>query len=456
MITIPFKNDEKLYIQIYDYFVDEIKKGRIKSGEKLPSRRNLASHLGVSINTVKAAYDQLFDEGYIISKERSGYYVDKIIIRDFKIKNTYSDKLPPKKEKKYKYDLKYSRIDKTKMPLTLLKNCSEYAVIKAIDDDYTYSRGLSDLRVQIAGYLFERRGVNTSWKNIIITSSFYQNLSIINSLIDKPIYALENPGYITLDKIINSLGKKSIKIPIDKYGFSVKDLEKTNANVVITTPNHQFPTGIIMGIRRRQRLLNWAEDEKNRYIIEDDYNSDFKYQGMPIPALKSLDKSSRVILSGSFSQLIGKFLSLSYLVLPTPLIEKLEKNPIYIEGVSLIQQYIVEKFMKDGDFEKHLNRMNTHYKKKRHIVIRDLSKREGIKILGSDAGFHIIISMDEIIYDMKNFDKIMSENDIYIEKVSKYSYTPYPENQIIVGFGGVEIDRLEICLDKIFRLLRKK
>lgn len=453
MITITFNNDEKLYIQIYQHIANQIKYGKIKSGEKLPSKRTLAQNLGVGLNTVISAYNQLLDEGYIVSRERSGYYVDKIVVAELADKYDKKDLPPPPDDKIYKYNLKYSHTDKTKLPMTVLKNALQNSMAKSVEADSVQKRGLVSLRMQIAKYLQERRNVSVSWEDIIVTSGFNQTLSIINSLIPMAKYAIEDPCYKTQDNIIKSFGKTSHKIPVDKYGFSVKDLENTDANTVITTPNHQFPTGIMMGIRRRQRLLNWAEKEKNRYIIEDDYNSDFKYQGMPIPALKSLDKTGRVILSGSFSQTIGKFIQLSFLVLPEFLSKKLEKSAIYVDKVSLLSQYMLEDFMASGDFERHLNRMNTHYRKKRQLIIKNLSKRKSIKILGSDAGLHLIVEMDENVYDMENFDKIMAKNDIFIERVSDYSYAPYPKNRVIIGFGAIDVKSITPCLDEIFRLL---
>lgn len=453
MITILFNKEEKLYIQIYEYIVKEIKNKNIKPNEKLPSRRNLAEHLGVSINTVKSAYEQLLDEGYIVSRERSGYYVDKLISEDLPDLNPTKIVHEKPKEKKYLYNFKYSLIDKKNLPITILKKCSEDAIEKAVNNIDDSVQGLWELREEISKYLRERKGVEQSEKNIVITTSFYENLYLINKIIKKSKFAMEDPGYIRIEKMIENLDKKIIKIPIDKYGFSVRDLEKTDANIAIITPNYQFPTGIITGIRRRQRLYSWAKEKSDRYIIEDDYNSDFKYQGKQIPALKAMDKNGKVIHSGSFSQSIGKFLSVSYLVLSDEFIEKIKD--IKMERVSLLQQYTLYNFLKSGDFEKHINRMNTHYRKKRKKVVKILQEKEGIEILSQDAGLHIVIRMDEKIYDIENFEKITEKNNIYIEKLNKYATRKWQDNEIILGFGGIIEEEIEDSINFLIKILKK-
>ncbi len=456
METICFTQNEKLYIQIYNYFVNEIEVKRIRSGEKFPSTRKLADHLGVSLNTVKTAYEMLLDEGYIISKERSGYYVDKILSENFPdLDREVQDFLPPS-EKQYKYNFKYSLIDHSKIPVSVIKKCTQTAVAQSIQAIDPPDEGIWELREEIAKYLKERRGVYTSPQNIIVTSGFEDHLFILSSLLQNPIFALESPGYTKLSFILDSLGQKYIHVPIDQYGFSVKDLEKTAANVVITSPNYQFPTGMIMGIRRRQRLLNWAQEKTGRYIVEDDYNSDFKYTGRPIPALKSMAKSDSAILSGSFSQSIGKFLGISYLVLPDKLLHAKNRAQFPLQQVSPFLQYTLKEFLVRGDFEKHLNRMNTLYSRKRKKFLKALKQEKNVEVSGSDAGLHIIVKLNAEYYELEHFAEIMEDRQIYAEKVKNYAQGPWPENEIILGFGGIKEEEIEEAVRYFFQVLRKE
>lgn len=455
MITLNFNNDEKLYIQIYNYFVNEIKSGNLKSNDKLPSRRLFAQNLGVSLNTVKNAYEQLLDEGYIVSRERSGFFVDKLSIENLNIADHLGYEVIENKQIVYEYNFNYSLLEKSLLPESILKKCSAFAVEKCMGNEKISKLGLMSLRNEISKYLHQRRAVCVSPEDIIIASGYFEHLFLIMSIIKNSYFAMEDPGYNRTWDIFKSFSRNIIHVPIDKYGFSVKDLEKTAANIVITTPNHQFPTGIIMGIRRRQRLLNWANEQAGRYIIEDDYNGDFRYLGNPIPALKSLDTKGKVILSGSFSQSIGNFLGVSYLVLPTNLRKELESKQILLSGTSKLQQYFLEYFLKTGSFEKHINRMNTHYRKKRAAVLKILKTYEGIEILGSQSGLHIILRLDKKNFDLTDFDEKMLENKIYIKRVKDFSIAKWQDNDLILGFGGIPIENIDTSIKQLLKILKK-
>ena len=458
METICFSANEKLYLQIYDYFVREIEGKRIQSGDKLPASRKLADHLGVSLNTVKAAYDMLLEEGYIVAKERSGYYVDKILSGNFPHLDAATEAFRPPELKTYRYNFKYSLTDQSKLPVTVIKKCAQAAVQQALETPDPAREGVWALRQEIAKYLKDRRGVYSSPENILVTSGFEDHLFLLSALLPQALFALESPGYTRLSFILQSLGQKYLYVPIDQYGFSVKDLEQTSANVVITGPNHQFPTGLITGIRRRQRLLNWAKERPGRYIVEDDYNSDFKYTGRPIPALKSMDENDCVILSGSFSQSIGKFLGISYLVLPDQLLDEATALQLPLQQVSPLLQYTLKEFLARGDFEKHLNRMNTLYSRKRKKFLKALKQAEcadHVELSGSEAGLHIIAKLDPNYFDLENLEDRMADQEVYVERVQKYAQGPWPENEVILGFGGIREDQLAEAVDYFFQILHQ-
>lgn len=450
MITLHFEDKTKLYEQIYTYFSEQIKLGNLKWKDKLPSRRSLSQHLGVSLNTVKMAYEQLAEEGYIVSDERRGFFVDKLHTEGFNIPHGNIDFEKPK-VKEYKYNFSHNSIDMNKLPVSVLKRCANDAM-QALTNTERQKGGLWSLRIEIAKYLRERRGVITSPENIIVTGGYGEHIFILMAIIDSPVFAMEDPGYKKTLDTINEITAKVYRIPLDKYGFSVANLEKTNANIAIVTPNHQFPTGTIMVLRRRQRLLEWAE-KGERYIVEDDYDSDFKYVGSPIPALKSLDKNDKVILSGSFSKSVGQFLGVSYLVLPDKLKEKYKKTYIPTSGASIIQQNILERFMSTGGFEKHLNRMNAHYRKKRSVLIKAF-KKDGLEILGADAGMHFILRVDTKLWNLNNLAERLEENSIRLNTVSDYSLNESYKKDLIIGFGGIEEGELEKTAYKLLEVLK--
>lgn len=455
MITLHFNEKENLYQQIYDYFIKEIRQKRIGPGDRLPSRRALAQHLGVSLNTVKLAYDQLLDEGYIVSRERSGFFVDKLSPEDLpRIPKIRTPFVAPKTPRA-KYNFAYSAIDRSRLPLSLLKRCAQEAIVDCSLDSRGPKGGLWTLREEIGKYLETRRGLVADAEDIIITAGYSEHLVLLMALIEGSYFAMEDPGYKKTQEIFKSSHREIVPIPIDKYGFSVKDLEKTQANVAIVTPNHQFPTGIIMGLRRRQRLLAWAKEGEGRYIVEDDYDSDFKYSGNPIPALKSLDQEDRVILSGSFSQSLGPFLGISYLVLPKDLRKKWDKMDLPLSGASLLQQYTLERFLASGGFEKHLNRMNTHYRNKRNLLLKRLKQEKGVEVLGAEAGLHFILRLDPKYWDCQNLQRKIRKERIHARSIDYYSSREWPYQDLIIGFGGLDLDEIDQAIGALLQAISR-
>ena len=313
-----------LYQQLYLYIKKQIKNNILKTDDKLPSKRSLSNHLGISINTITNAYEMLIDEGYLyrvfIDGEIKTSFVsdiDNLVSIDFD-KNSLL--LREDIKQKYKYNLKYNNIDTSNFPLYNWKK----STLNVIDNNEWLesrdSKGLLSLRKCICKYLYNSRNVVTSPDNIIISSGLEYLFQILfYVLLDDSIYGIENPGFKMFKQIFDNNNLKFNLIDIDKKGISIKDINKSDSNIICVTPSHQFPTGVIMPIDRRVQLLNWVNKKSTRFIIEDDYDSEFKYYGKPIPALKSLDKSERVIYLGNFSKSLTPTLRVSYMVLPDDL-----------------------------------------------------------------------------------------------------------------------------------------
>lgn len=451
MLTVIFTEQKPMYLELYEEVVRSIKEKRLKSGEKLPSRRALAKHLGVSLNTVINAYDQLLQEGYIISKERSGYYIDKI--NPYHLSQKKNTEKPLKTESK-----KETFLSSQGPPSSFLENREILGLLKD-----SYEEGLRDpeglkrnLKGSISHFLENYRGIHVDSEGIILTRGHSHSLSLLFNILSEKDYGIEDPGYKKTLGLFKGASKRVHLIPLDKYGVSVKDLEETPAKVLITTPNHQFPTGIVMGVRRRQRLLQWAIDKK-AWIIEDDYDSLFKYKGKHIPSIKSLDREERVILSGSLSLLFGEMLRISYLVLPKKLLELYKKLNL-TEEMSLLDQSILEKLFSENLFDKHLSRLQTNHKAVRDRLIKELKMvGEHLEIDHEDLGSFFLISLDEKKLSMKTLKERAREENIELYSLQDFTFgRTLLKDQVILSYGSMDKLMLETRIEQIKKLFQQK
>lgn len=434
-----------LYIQLYNYIKNEIKNKNLKYKDMLPSKRNLSSHLDISINTITKSYEILVDEGYIYSLERVGYFVSDID-NLIDVENS-KNKIVLKEEKTYyKYNFKINNIDYENFPKYTFRKLSSEIINN--NDNWLIKRdpqGLKELRDNIKNYLRQSRGVNTKSENIIISSGTEYLLQILLYILPKDtVYALENPGYKRLYDLFNINNVNYNLINIDSSGFKFSELINTKSNAILITPSHQFPTGNIMPISRRINLLNWANENKNNYIIEDDYDSEFKYYGKPIPALKSLDNLDKVIYIGNFSKSVSASLRLSYMVLPNSLLEKFYSVMPFINcPVSSLIQLTMAKFIEDGYFERHVNRMRNIYKKKRNLAISQFKNEKNFKVIDKKAGLHFIVEINKDISE-REIEKALKIENIYLEGLSKYYIkdNTYKFPKIIIGFGNLSEDEI--------------
>lgn len=437
-----------LYEQLYEYIKDEIRDKKLIG--QLPSKRNLAEHLGISVNTVTRSYDNLIDEGYIYSKERKGYFTSDI--DNLAVLSKIPMEIIKTEEKSYKYSLDSNSVDLDNFPI--------YTWRKMVNSTLNYADnswlnlesflGLEELRREIARYLRGSRGVKTSYENVVIGSGVNYLMQMLTNILDEDLtVAIENPGYKSLADQLGVIGVKQIPINLDDKGIDIKQLEKSSADMVIVSPSHQFPTGTIMAISRRTELLNWAKDEK--YIIEDDYDSEFKYYGSPIPALKSLDVADRVIYLGNFSKSIYPALRISYMVLPNDLLNRLlEFKERFSCPVDNMSQLSLSKFMNEGYFERHLNRMRKLYADKREIAVNFFKNRKGYKVIDSQAGLHFTLEVDLNLTEAELIKraadekiKIFGLKEFYSQEIN------YKKPKILIGYGGIAIDKLEDVLKKL-------
>ncbi len=458
-LTLDYENKIPLYQQLYSYIKSEIQSGGIPHGAKLPSKRKLSVYLNISQNTVQTAYNQLIEEGYISPEERKGFFVSQID-HNQKIQIQMQMELTDIKtiEKAAIFDFSYHGVDKPTFPYAIWRKLMK-EVINEYDPELLQrgdSFGYQGLRTAIAIYLHQSRGVNCRDYQIIISSGteiLYHTL--IQLLGKQSIFGIENPGYEKLNLLFNSNRAQYAAISIDKNGMIPEEVDKSNANVLCITPSHQFPSGEIMPISRRYALLHWANEEEDRYLIEDDYDSEFKYSSKPIPALQSLDTNEKVIYIGSFSKSLSSTIRVSYMVLPPKLLADYRNQLSYILcPVPIFEQKVLYRFINEGYFERHLNKMRIIYKRKRETLVKVFTELNcGIEILGADAGLHLLIrvpnhmSEEELMQSALDLGvRVYGISGYYIDK-SKLKADP----TLMLGYAGISEGDISKAVELLYQ-----
>lgn len=399
-ITFELKAEDKksLYHQIYAHIREEIQGGKLQAGEKIPSTRALAEYFHISRSTVIYAYEQLLAEGYIESILYKGYFVSQIDeLHNIEAKDSYEYLMSNEEEIiKYKYQFSPNGIDMSEFPYHTWKKITK-EVLTADQGEILVGgipQGEIGLRKSISHYLHASRGVKCDINQIIIGAGNDYLLMLLEKIFDeKNNIAMEFPTYERAYKIFQMAGYQISAISLDQQGMSIKELEESNADMVYIMPSHQYPTGIVMPAGRRNEVLKWASKSEQRYIIEDDYDSEFRYKGKPIPALLASDVEDKVIYMGTFSKAIAPAIRISFMVLPIRLLERYRERCYFLSStVSRIDQAILEQFINGGYFERYLNKMRKLYKGKHDYLLELLKIFEGdFEIRGENAGLHILL-----------------------------------------------------------------
>ena len=429
-----------LHIQLYNALKIEIKT-KLKVGDKLPSIRKIALEYNLSKTTVSNAYAQLYAEGYIESRPKSGYYVSDLL--DIKFTPLVKqDKIEQKKS--YIYDFSPTMHDSSYFPIKIWRRLSYRALNLDLNfASYTDGQGEFGLREVIANYLKMSRGVKAKASNIVVTSSFINAISLVAKLLKskKTTFAIESPGYYIAENIFREFGFKINKISLNIGGIDLEELKKSNSKIVYITPSHQYPTGIIMPVHKRQKLLKIMSNI-NGYIIEDDYDSELNYQTRPIPSLHGLDNSDIVIYVGTFAKALSPALRVTYLHLPDSILKLYKKSyDSHFSNVNIQIQKTLELFMKEGYFDRHLRKIRTQNKKKHNLMLECLKKElaNSYEIVSKGAGIAILI------YPINNFNwqkfkKLSQENSIKIYLASLCNSSNF--EAIRLGFGGFSLTEI--------------
>lgn len=388
-----------LYEQIYEYIRDEIRRGAIRRGDRLPSTRLLAEHLDVSRSTAQLAYEQLLSEGYIESVPCKGYFVcqiDELYCLD---RQPADRREPaPRGESRFRYDFTPNGIDLDHFPFAVWRKLNR-EVLQADEKELFHlgdAKGERELREVISVYLHQARGVRVRPEQVLVGAGNDYLLMLLSRLLGTGRrIAMESPTYRHAWDIFERLGYECAAVPVDRYGMDVKKLGESGADVAYVMPSHQYPLGIVMPVRRRQELLRWAEEKEGRYLIEDDYDSEFRYVGKPVPSLQGSDQSGRVVYIGTFSKSIAPAIRISYLVLPEGLLDRYEQaGRSFSSTVSRIDQRVLQLFMERGYYERHLNKMRALYKSKHDLLLSEIRKLSCVEqVTGHHAGVHLLLRL---------------------------------------------------------------
>lgn len=454
MFMLENKGRQPLHDKIYKQIKQQILSGELVPDTKLLSVKNLAFQLSVSRNTVEHAYQQLYAEGYIYSKPRSGYYISFIdpefLAPPLRHRSASLEK-DSEDEKTYSFDFHPACLSPDSFPANLWRKLYIDCLKENGKDLAFYSNQQGDfaLRCELQKYLARSRGVSCGPDQIVICSGLQDSLSMIAQILksNHSIVSVEDPGHFIPKSVFQNHSFTLLPIPLKSDGLDLESLQSTNSTVVYVTPSHQFPLGYVMPVANRLKLIDWAETVGG-VIIEDDYDSELRYSGKPIPALQGLRPQGNIIYIGTFSKVLSPALRVSYMVLPyglIPIYHKLFKD--YSTNVSLLDQRALHQLMKQGYWERHLRKMRTFYKKKHDALIQSIHHHFGSQaaIIGQGAGLHVVLELADNFLREEELIARARERGIQILPLSMTYLRHNPDKpKIILGFGkmsSTEIDR---------------
>lgn len=436
MLTYSFANtgSEPLYLHLYKCIKNDILDGVLLSGTKLPSKRSFAKNLGISNITVENAYAQLQAEGFIYSIPKKGFYVTGLpenmpVTRREHINHEtgwMEAGSIMEEESQCKIDLVSNMTPPANFPFSIWAKLMREIISEKSSELMKKSPwgGIMELRSAISMHLKQFRNMDVAPEQIITgAGTEYLYTLIIQLLGYDKVYAVENPGYKKVAQIYKSNNVACEYIPVGSSGIVIEELEKRNADVAHISPSHHYPTGIITPVSRRYEILAWASRKEGRYIIEDDYDSEFRLEGKPVPTLQGIDIMESVIYINTFTKSLAPTIRISYMVLPWKLLKEFHaKLSFYSCTVSNFEQYTLARFINNGYFEKHINRMRNYYRNVRDRLMDEIKKSrlsDICEISEEGSGLHFLLKIHTEIPD-NEYVETCRQNNINVSCLSQY------------------------------------
>ena len=463
MLTYNLQKDAKLplYEALYRNIRDDILSGVLHAGERLPSKRALAEHLNVSKVTVENAYAQLIAEGFVRTVPKSGCFVEKVE----RIERKLSASMPTASiaaPKTWLADYTRSSTTPECFPFSTWAKLMRRVILDSSTAllDETPFNGAPELRNAIAGYLYRFRALHVSPEQIIIgAGSEYLYQLLIQLVGREKRWAVEDPGYRKVSRILHANGVALSAISLDGEGIRIDALQSAHADIVHLSPTHHFPTGIVTPMRRRQQLLQWACEGEGRIILEDDYDSEFRFGTRPIPTLQSLDGAHRVVYINTFSKTMAPSLRISYMVLPQPLMERYRAElSFYACTVPVFEQLTLARFIDEGYFEKHLNRAGKYYKGIREELLRAFASSSAaprLRVSAGDSGLHFLIHVRTDKTE-EQLSQALAREGVAVNFLSRYyedSAAHANERTLVINYAGVGRDNACAIVDALEKML---
>ncbi|TAL79089.1 MAG: PLP-dependent aminotransferase family protein [Burkholderiaceae bacterium] len=449
LLTVDPSKDVPIYRQIYIRLQSAIAEGLLKPGDRITSARVLAKELGLARGTVVAAYDLLASEGYTQSRGQAGTIVTPGLLlplpstarpapttaNQYDDSNLYSAKALP-------FQMGLPALDAFPRKTWTRLGARHLRAMQPADMDYPFPLGLYALRNAIAAYLQVARGISCTSHQVIITSGYHDTLQLVVRALLEPADRVwvEDPGYPTTSLLLSRMGIKLVPVPVDDDGLVVSRGLQTaaDARMAVVTPAHQCPLCLSLSLPRRMALLDWAA-RSNAWVVEDDYDGEYRYTGRPLPALKSLDRHGRVLYAGTFSKVMYPGLRLAYLVVPDSQVERFaQARKMSPAGIPEIGQAVLASFINNGHFTRHIHRMRNLYAQRREATAAGLAQALGkhMFIQPQPGGMHLVLRLVDDGSD-KELAARMREHGMYAQALSGWSVAPTRPG-LLLGFTNID------------------
>jgi GntR family transcriptional regulator / MocR family aminotransferase len=477
LISIDRRVRKPLHQQIYDSFRHRIIRRELRAGELVPSSRWLARELRVSRLPVLNAYAQLLAEGYFESRVGAGTFIATSlrahaagssgaaaagIDRTPRRISLRAAAMPAYQRPVWAGSLgpfQVGQPDLHSFPMDiwskLIARYSRRVQVKGLQ--YGDPMGLPELRETIAVYLRTARGVHCEAGQIMIVSGSQQALDLTTRVIVDPGAAVwvEEPGYWLVHYVLRAAGCRSVPVPVDAEGLNVAAGIRLNrkARASFVAPSHQYPLGVTMSATRRLQLLEWAQ-RAAAWIVEDDYDSEYRYNSKPIASLQGMDHHNRVIYIGSFSKIMFPALRLGYIVIPPDLVERFAAMRQSMDLCpSHIPQAVMLEFIREGHFARHIRRMRPIYAERREVLVTELARAFGEdgEIIGDDAGMHLTLLLQKLRKDEQLAARAAKES-LWLSPLSASYVGRSPRHGFVLGFGNTRANQIPAAVRQLKRL----